>query len=108
MLTTDYNEILITSSNATSAALKRSGRKIVIAASGSRGEIRPFVALGIHLRDRGNIVVVATEQRTKFVVEEYNLGHALLVGDPTGALFRTFFTRNIKEWQCDSIDEINR
>jgi sterol 3beta-glucosyltransferase len=86
MLTTNFNEILIRDA-ADSPKLKPAGRKIVIAASGSRGDIQPYVALGIHLKARGNDVVIATEQRTKYVVEEYNLAHACLAGDPTGVLF---------------------
>jgi hypothetical protein len=46
-------------------------RKRIIAAS--------RYALGIYLKERGNdIIIIATEQRTKYVVEEYHLPQAYL------------------------------
>ena len=61
--------------------------KIVIAASGSRGEVQPYVALALALQARGHHVAIATEMRVKPLVEEFKLEYRQLVGDPTGLLF---------------------
>ena len=61
--------------------------KVVITTSGSRGEVQPYVALGVSLNSRGHDVTVATEERVKSIVLEYGLNYKPLVGDPTGLLF---------------------
>jgi len=47
--------------------------RIVIATSGSRGDVQPYVALGIELKSRGHTVVVCTEQRMETLVKDFGL-----------------------------------
>eukprot|EP01038_Epipyxis_sp_PR26KG_P005422 gene5422-7511_t len=63
--------------------------RVVLVASGSRGDIQPYIALGIHLKQRGHQVTVATELRMKSLVDSFNLQYAPIAGDPTGVLFET-------------------
>lgn len=72
-------------------------KKIVIAASGSRGEVQPYAALGMHLKTRGFDVIIATEERVKYVVEEFGLTYAHLDGDPTGLLFEPSAQKVLKD-----------
>lgn len=60
---------------------------IVIFASGSRGDVQPYVALGLHLQEKGHRVFIATEERMRPLVEEFHLQYRRLGGDPTGFLF---------------------
>lgn len=60
---------------------------IVIFASGSRGDVQPYIALGIFLKNAGHNVFIATEQRMKPLVDEFHLQFRCLGGDPTGFLF---------------------
>jgi UDP:flavonoid glycosyltransferase YjiC (YdhE family) len=61
--------------------------RIVVAASGSRGDVQPYCAIALALRARGHHVVVATEQRMKGLVEEFGLEFRVIEGDPTGLLW---------------------
>ncbi|KAF8061886.1 ATG26 [Scenedesmus sp. PABB004] len=65
-------------------------RRVVIVTSGSRGDVQPYVALGLELAARGHAVTVATEARGRALVEELGrgrVGFALVAGDPVGILF---------------------
>ena len=44
--------------------------RIVIVASGSRGDVQPFLALGLGLKEAGHEVKVATAENYKDFVEE--------------------------------------
>lgn len=59
----------------------------MITASGSRGEVQPFIAIAIELRRRGCIVSIASEERMRSLIEEFGFEYKRLAGDPTGALF---------------------
>ena len=63
--------------------------KIVIATSGLRGDVQPYIALGLELVDRGHEVVLATEERMKPLVKLLGRGitFAQVTGDPQGTLF---------------------
>lgn len=51
---------------------------------GSRGDVQPFIALGLRLRDRGHEVVIASEFRLESLVKGFDLGFALIAGDLAG------------------------
>jgi sterol 3beta-glucosyltransferase len=67
--------------------LQDAGLKIVITASGSRGDIQPYIALGLGLRTRGHNVSIATEERMKGLVEGFGLDYRFIGGDPVGILW---------------------
>lgn len=60
---------------------------IVIVASGSRGDIQPYIALGLHLKARGHNIAIATEKRMQSLVEEFQLPYRCIDGDPCGILY---------------------
>lgn len=62
--------------------------KIVIASIGSRGDVQPYIALGLKLQSRGHSVVIATEYRLQSLVQEFGLGFALIEGDFAGLFFQ--------------------
>lgn len=58
--------------------------------SGSRGDVQPYVLLGMELAARGHEVVLATEARMERLVEQLGAGRLTfhrIAGDPTGMLF---------------------
>ncbi|KAI8468652.1 MAG: hypothetical protein J3K34DRAFT_522766 [Monoraphidium minutum] len=61
-------------------------KKVVILTSGSRGDVQPYVALGLELEGRGASVSICTEARQKAFVESFGLKYAELAGDPFGLL----------------------
>ncbi len=67
--------------------LKDSGLKIVVTASGSRGDVQPYIALALALKSRGHNVSVASEERMMSLVQEFGLEFRKIGGDPTGLLF---------------------
>lgn len=89
MLSTDYNEILVESEeNVSKYRPKPIGHKvIVIVATGSRGEVQPYIAIALALQKMNHKVIIATEERTKGLVEEFGLECKIVYGDSTGALF---------------------
>ena len=89
MLSTDYNEVLLHAdkSDPQTPSSTEGAKKIVIVATGSRGEVQPFIAVALALKSKGHDVVIATEARTKGLVEEFNLECKIVYGDSTGALF---------------------
>ncbi len=99
MMASNFTENLL-NGEASPAAWRAKGfvpKKIVIVASGSRGEVQPFVALGLALKARGHEVTIATEERVKYVVDEFGLNYARLAGDPTGVLFEQNAQKVLKE-----------
>ena len=50
-------------------------RCIIIAAMGTRGDVQPFVALGLHLRARGWRVVLAAPPEFRAFTTSYGLEH---------------------------------
>lgn len=57
--------------------------RITILTVGSRGDVQPFVALGIELQKLGNIVRIATHEIFRSFIESHNLEFYPLRGDPT-------------------------
>ena len=62
-------------------------KRIALAAVGSRGDVQPYIVLGLALAARGHDVTVACEGRLAPLVQEFGLRAALLAGDSTGVLF---------------------
>ena len=56
--------------------------KIAILSYGSRGDVQPFVALGVGLQAAGYKVTLATPPRFGNFIESYGLGFTPLAGDP--------------------------
>jgi sterol 3beta-glucosyltransferase len=56
--------------------------RLTIFAIGTRGDVEPFVALGIGLNARGHVVTVATHERFRGDVESRGLSFRTLPGDP--------------------------
>jgi sterol 3beta-glucosyltransferase len=62
--------------------------RITILAHGSRGDIQPYVALGIGLQQAGHTVRLAAPQLFESLVTGYGLEFAPLAGDPTQLMQR--------------------
>lgn len=60
---------------------------IVIITSGSRGDVQPYIALGLSFKVRGNSVTIATERRMENLVREFDLDYFPVEGDPTGVIY---------------------
>jgi UDP:flavonoid glycosyltransferase YjiC (YdhE family) len=86
---------------------------VVIVASGSRGEVQPYIALAIALQGHGHQVAIATETRMKSLVEQdFGLDYRYVAGDPTGLLWEPHAQKALKkgslfelmsmtkEWEC--------
>ena len=69
----------------------------VIITSGSRGDVQPYIALGLLLRSKGNDVTIATEKRMEDIVKEFGLDYFPLEGDPTGLLFEQSAKKALQE-----------
>ena len=61
-------------------------KKITILTIGTRGDIHPFVALAIGLKQAGYQVKVATHDEFKSLVESYGLGFYPVVGSVSTSL----------------------
>ena len=59
---------------------------ILIATIGSRGDVQPYTALGVALRDAGHDVTLATHEPFRGFVTGYRLNFAPLPGDPQAVL----------------------
>lgn len=55
---------------------------VVLVAVGSRGDVQPYVALGVGLADAGIDVLVATHERFRTFVAGHRLGFAPIPADP--------------------------
>src|SRR5689334_23237867 len=60
--------------------------RLTILTLGSLGDVKPFVALGVGLRDAGYDVCVATHQRFETLIRGCGLDFAVLAGDPQAIL----------------------
>jgi sterol 3beta-glucosyltransferase len=60
--------------------------RISLLTIGSRGDVQPYVALGMGLRDAGHDVTVATHACWEAFVREHDLGFSPVAGDPRGVL----------------------
>lgn len=60
--------------------------RIVILTIGSRGDVQPYVALGLGLQHAGFDVRIATHEHFAGLVQRYGLGYATVAGDPRSIL----------------------
>lgn len=60
--------------------------KITLLTIGSRGDVQPFIALGLGLKAAGHTVTVATHSPYESFVRGFGLGFAPLAGDPRAML----------------------
>ena len=56
---------------------------LVMLASGTRGDVQPFLALALSLRRAGIPVVIAAAPRFQSLVEDRDIGFAALDGNPS-------------------------
>ena len=49
-------------------------QKITLCAVGSRGDLQPYISLGLALKQKGYQVKIATENRLKPLVQEFGIG----------------------------------
>jgi len=56
--------------------------KITILTAGTRGDVQPYVAIGIGLQYKGHKVTIATHRSFKPLLDKYGLGFFLIEGDP--------------------------
>ena len=59
------------------------GAPVVMLASGTRGDVQPFLALGLGVRQAGIPVVIAAAPRFRSLVESRGVGFAALEGNPS-------------------------
>lgn len=59
----------------------RSSHRIVILTNGSRGDVQPYIALGLGLQQSGYEVLLAADARFQQLVEDYELPFAAIGGD---------------------------
>lgn len=71
--------------------------RIALCASGSRGDIQPYIALGLELKKRGHIVTIVSEKRMEGLVKEFNLLYSKIEGDPTGLLFENYAQKALQD-----------
>ncbi|MBP9841126.1 MAG: glycosyltransferase family 1 protein [Simkaniaceae bacterium] len=57
--------------------------RLTILCVGSHGDIRPYIALGIGLKERGHEVTIGSHQKAKSLCDQYHLKFVLVDGDLT-------------------------
>ena len=82
-------------------------RRITLVSVGSRGDVQPYVALGLALQARGHAVTIATEARLEPLVREFGLAFAPLVGDSAGVLFEPAAQKALHEGSFLSLMRIS-
>ena len=60
--------------------------KITIATVGTRGDVQPYIALGLGLQDAGHQVQIATDPLFQTFIEKHGLGFAAVAADPRQAM----------------------
>jgi UDP:flavonoid glycosyltransferase YjiC (YdhE family) len=53
---------------------------------GSRGDVQPYIALGLRLKKDGHTIVIITHDEFKGWIEGYGLIHRQAGGDPTALM----------------------
>lgn len=81
--------------------------RITLVSVGSRGDVQPYVALGLALQARGHAVTIATEARLQPLVAEFGLRFAALVGDSAGVLFEPAAQKALHEGSFLSLMRIS-
>jgi hypothetical protein len=65
--------------------------KITLCAIGSRGDVQPFISLGLVLIQKGFQVKIATEDRLKPLVEEFGIGECTSEAHFLSIIFRSSY-----------------
>jgi len=63
-------------------------KTIALLTSGTRGDVQPYIALGLGLQDAGYRVQIATHVSFRALVERYGLVFALVDGNPSELMMR--------------------
>lgn len=63
--------------------------KVTILAAGTRGDVQPYVALGIGLKKRGHQVAIVTHDIMESLVSDFELDHLSLSSDPLRMVIAT-------------------
>jgi len=71
--------------------------KISIVTFGSRGDVQPYIALGLGLKSRGHIVTIVTEKRMEPLVKEFDLSYSSILGDSIGILFEPSYQKALRD-----------
>lgn len=65
---------------------KITGQHFVCLTIGSRGDVQPYIALGIQLMQDGNRVTIASHPEYRQWVESYGIGYREVGGDPAALM----------------------
>lgn len=68
------------------SATRLSPRTFAMLTIGSRGDVQPYIALGLRLKQDGHTVVIITHDEFKGWVEGYGIIHRQAGGDPTALM----------------------
>ena len=68
------------------SATRLSPRTFAMLTIGSRGDVQPYIALGLRLKKDGHTVVIITHDEFKGWIEGYGLIHRQAGGDPTALM----------------------
>lgn len=68
------------------AAVRLTPRRFTMLTIGSRGDVQPYIALGIRLMKDGHKCVIITHPEFKEWIEEYGIEHRAAGGDPTALM----------------------
>eukprot|EP01035_Chromulina_nebulosa_P031765 gene31765-42364_t len=71
--------------------------RISIVTFGGRGDIQPYIALGLGLQSRGHNVTIVTEKRVEPLVKEFNLSYCGVLGDYVGMLFVPSYQQALRD-----------
>eukprot|EP01035_Chromulina_nebulosa_P023990 gene23990-31145_t len=71
--------------------------RISIVTFGSRGDVQPYIALGLGLQSRGHNVTIVTEKRLEPLVKEFNLPYASILGDSIGIVFEPSYQKALRD-----------
>ena len=56
--------------------------RITILTIGSRGDVQPYIGLGLGLQQRGHAVTIATHANYRALIKQYGLAHRPIAGNP--------------------------
>jgi len=68
------------------SATRLSPRTFAMLTIGSRGDVQPYIALGLRLKKDGHTIVIITHDEFKGWIEGYGLIHRQAGGDPTALM----------------------
>jgi sterol 3beta-glucosyltransferase len=87
--------------------LARPSMHFVCLTIGSRGDVQPYIALGLGLKREGHRVTIVTHEEYKGWVEGFGIGHRTAGGDP-GALMKLSVEHKVNRTKVTSEYNTNR